>query len=146
MRIRCSLLYFLRQAGCRSRHICGFGLFKCAFIFFLGRSQIRVLQNRQQLAFTHLASPVSVKLFYRRADLWHQRRLLQRKQYSIRHDDALNGRFLSVRGGDRNGSFFGFLLGTADGYYRNRARQENRNRQPGHRLAIPHIFTNCLWR
>ena len=71
LRIRCSLLYFFRQAGCCSRNICGFGLFKCAFVFFLGRSQIRVLQNGQQLAFVHLASPVGVKLLYRRADLWH---------------------------------------------------------------------------
>src|SRR6202158_655438 len=115
LRIKRSLLYFFRQAGCCSRNICGFGLFKCAFVLFLGRCQIRVLQNGQQLASAHLASPCSVKLFYRRTDLWHYRRLLQRKQYSIRRDDALNGCFLSVRGGDRNGSFFGFLLRTADG-------------------------------
>src|SRR6202158_1834511 len=115
LRVRCSLLYFFRQAGGCSRNICGFGLFECTFIFFPGRGQIRILQNRQQLAFVYFASPVDVKLFYRRADLWHYRRLLQRKQYSIRRDDALNGCFLSVRGGDRNGSFFGFLLRTADG-------------------------------
>src|ERR1700681_2919649 len=115
LRIRCSLLYFLRQAGGCSRNICSFGLFKCAFVFFLGSSQIRVLQNSQQLAFVYLAAPVGIKLLYRRTDLWHYRRLLQRKQYSIRRDNALNGCFLSVRGGDRNDSFFGFLLGTADG-------------------------------
>src|ERR1700730_14514175 len=87
LRVRCSLLYFCRQADCGSRYIRGFSLFKCTFIFFLGRGQIRVLQNGQQLALAYFASPVDVKLFYRRADLWHYRRLLQRKQYSIRRDD-----------------------------------------------------------
>jgi hypothetical protein len=64
-----SLLYFFRQAGRRTGNVSHLGLLKGAFIFFPGRSQVRVLEHGQQLPFMDIASPVDVKLFHRSADL-----------------------------------------------------------------------------